>query len=93
MQTNQTGAKAVSRRSVLASAGWMASATAVAAMTATSASAQAKVAQAAVAYQDSPKGPQQCDNCLFFEAPSACKTVSGTISPQGWCKIYAKKPG
>jgi hypothetical protein len=59
---------------------------------ASEASAQAKVAQSAVAYQDTPKGAQQCDDCIFFQAPNACKTVAGDVSPQGWCKIWAKKP-
>jgi hypothetical protein len=44
-----------------------------------------------VAYQDSPKGPQQCDNCLQFQAPNLCKVVDGVISPSGWCKLWAKK--
>jgi hypothetical protein len=26
-----------------------------------------------------------------FEPPSTCKTVEGTVSPDGWCKIYVKK--
>ena len=51
-----------------------------------------KVAQKAVAYQDTPKGPQRCDNCTYFEPPSSCKVVAGTISPAGWCQLYAKKP-
>jgi hypothetical protein len=28
----------------------------------------------------------------LFEAPNSCKTVEGTISPEGWCMVYAKKP-
>ncbi len=52
----------------------------------------AKAPQKAVKYQDTPKGEQRCENCALFEAPSSCKTVDGTISPQGWCKVYAKKP-
>jgi len=31
-----------------------------------------------------PKGDQACENCALFEAPSSCKTVDGTVSPQGW---------
>jgi hypothetical protein len=86
--------ESLSRRSMLAAAGWFvgASAVAVAVATATGANAQAKVTPTAVAYQDSPKGAQQCDNCNWFQAPNACKTVAGEISPQGWCKIYARKP-
>ncbi len=45
----------------------------------------------AVSYQDTPKDGKQCSDCNFFIAPSSCKTVTGTISPTGWCKIYAKK--
>jgi hypothetical protein len=52
----------------------------------------AKVSQQVVKYQDTPKGEQHCDNCMHFEAPSSCKSVDGTVSPQGWCMIYAKKP-
>jgi len=54
-------------------------------------SAQAKVSQKAVGYQETPKGQQSCANCRSFEPPSSCKTVDGTVSPDGWCKIYIKK--
>ena len=60
--------------------------------TPTPAAAAAKVSQQAVKYQDTPKGEQHCDNCLHFEAPSSCKIVDGTVSPQVWCMVYAKKP-
>jgi hypothetical protein len=53
--------------------------------------AQNKVAQAAVSYQDSPKGSQQCSNCAAFEPPHACKTVAGDIHPTGWCSIWTAK--
>ena len=43
-----------------------------------------------VAYQDTPKGTQNCANCKLFEAPNACKSVEGAISPSGWCKIWIK---
>jgi High potential iron-sulfur protein len=55
------------------------------------ASAQAKVAQSAVAYQEKPKGTQRCDGCSLFQAPNACKVVDGTVSPQGWCSLFAAK--
>ena len=55
--------------------------------------ARAKNSQSAVAYQDSPKGNQQCDGCNKFMPPSACKQVEGVISPSGWCKLWAKKAG
>jgi len=49
------------------------------------------MSQQAAKYQDAPKGEQRCDNCVLFEAPAACKSVDGTIAPEGWCRIYAKK--
>jgi hypothetical protein len=54
--------------------------------------ADTKVAQKAVAYQDTPKDTQRCDSCTYFEPPSSCKVVEGAISPAGWCQLYAKKP-
>ena|SRR5579862_677358 len=57
-----------------------------------SAAAQAKAAQKVVAYQATPHGTQECDNCRQFVAPNACKVVDGDVSPQGWCKVYVKKP-
>ncbi len=53
--------------------------------------AQTKMAQNAVGYQDSPQGAEDCGNCVQFEPPASCKVVAGSISPGGWCKIYAKK--
>ena len=55
--------------------------------------AAAKMAQAGVAYQESPKGDQQCSTCSLFQAPSSCTLVDGTISPSGWCKFWVKKAG
>ena len=90
--TQISPSKSLSRRSILRAAGCVVCASATALLTASEASAQAKVAQTAVAYQDSPKGDQQCDNCIFFQPPNACKTVAGAIAQKGWCKIWAKKP-
>ena len=84
-----TGSTGVSRRQVLTiAAGASVAATVI--DTSTPAHA-AKVAQKIVKYQETPKGDQRCENCALFEAPSSCKTVDGTVSPQGWCSIYAKK--
>ncbi|MFO1027917.1 MAG: hypothetical protein U1E70_22290 [Acetobacteraceae bacterium] len=55
--------------------------------------AQEKIAQAQVQYQNTPKDAQQCDKCVNWEAPNACKIVAGTIAPQGWCIAYAPKSG
>jgi hypothetical protein len=56
------------------------------------AAAQGKMAQQLVGYQDTPRGPDRCDNCIQFQPPSLCKVVEGTIAPSGWCKLYVKKP-
>jgi hypothetical protein len=56
------------------------------------AGAQAKIPPKLVQYQEKPKGPQECDNCLQFVAPSSCKLVDGKINPKGWCQLYAPKP-
>jgi len=56
------------------------------------AGAQPKIAPKLVQYQEKPKGPQECDNCLHFVAPASCKMVEGKINPKGWCQLYAPKP-
>ena len=56
-----------------------------------SGSAEAKMAQTAVRYQDSPKDGKRCDGCKLFVAPNSCKTVAGDISPSGWCALWVKK--
>jgi len=55
------------------------------------ATAQAKVTQKTVSYQDRPKGTQRCDGCNNFQPPNACKLVEGEVSPQGWCSLFTKK--
>jgi len=84
----------ISRRRVLTvAAGAAGAVTGMAAMVGASTPAKAaKAPQKAVKYQDTPKGELRCENCSLFEAPSSCKTVDGTISPDGWCMVYAKKP-
>ena len=77
----------VSRRTVLIAA---AGATPLLALGATGAKA-AKLSQTAVRYQATPKDGKQCDACKFFEAPSSCKSVDGTIVASGWCTLFAKK--
>jgi hypothetical protein len=61
----------------------------------TAAAANAQVARKAsqkdAGYQDSPSGAKSCGNCANFVAPSSCRSVEGTVSPNGWCRIYAKK--
>jgi hypothetical protein len=88
-----TESREFSRRRVLTIAFGTAGAlaTSAGAVIATSTPAQAKASQKVVKYQDTPKGDQSCENCIQFEAPSSCKTVDGTVSPQGWCIVYVKK--
>jgi hypothetical protein len=88
-----TDSSKISRRRVLTvAAGAAGAVTGVTAMVGTSTPAQAaKAPQKAVKYQDTPKGEQRCDNCAQFEPPSSCKTVDGTVSPEGWCMVYVKK--
>jgi hypothetical protein len=52
------------------------------------ATAKGKMTRKKVAYQDMPKGTQQCDGCKLFQPPSACKSVEGEISPKGWCNLF-----
>lgn len=47
------------------------------------AGAQPKIAQKLVQYQEKPKGPQECDNCLHFVPPSSCKNGGGEDQPKG----------
>ena len=81
----QSWRKAFSRRSLMSGAG----AIAVLGANAT-AGRTAKVSQSAVTYQASPKGEQRCGNCKQFQPPNACKLIDGSISPQGWCQLWAK---
>ena len=50
--------------------------------------AAAKFTQKAVFYRPHPSLGQKCSNCLLFERPHACRSVTGTISPNGWCVIW-----
>jgi uncharacterized membrane protein YjjB (DUF3815 family) len=68
-----------------------------------STAAQAKASKAAVHYQDSPNGMRMCHMCKFYIAAGgrpgmmgggmmgdgACQVVEGTISPMGYCDLYA----
>ena len=54
--------------------------------------AQQKASKQAMKYQDKPNGDKQCSNCLHFQPPAACAVVDGTISPNGYCIAWVKKP-
>ena len=51
-----------------------------------------KASKQAMHYQDKPSGDKKCSECLQFVAPSSCKVVEGTISPNGYCIAWVKKP-
>jgi hypothetical protein len=44
-----------------------------------------------VQYMAQPNKGAKCADCVNFEAPSSCKAVAGTISPNGWCLLFAHK--
>lgn len=89
----QNSAARLSRRSLLTCAMYAVGTVPIAGITLSSqpAVAQAKMPKSAVAYQDRPKGDQDCANCSLFQPPNACKSVAGDISPKGWCNIWSKK--
>ena len=80
----------VSRRHMLKGTTALAAGLAMATI-AGSAQAKPKRSQADVAYQYFPKGGERCDNCEPFIPPDKCRTVEGTVSAKGWCKIYVAK--
>lgn len=82
----------LSRRSLLRAAACAGVGLAAGAMAARSALAQQKASKQAMHYQDKPSGDKKCSECLQFEAPSSCKVVEGTISPNGYCIAWVKKP-
>jgi hypothetical protein len=48
----------------------------------------AKASRGSVGYRDTPNGDKNCANCSLFSSPNSCKSVEGTVSPNGWCKIW-----
>ena len=79
----------LSRRSLLREAGRAAGAISILSASVTAAIA-AKMSKAAVSYQNAPSGDHRCGTCKQFLAPNACRIVDGTISPQGWCRLWLK---
>ena len=51
----------------------------------------AKLTQAAVRYQTSPKDGKHCGICNFYIPPSSCKNVEGPIVPDGYCPLWVQK--
>ena len=91
MSDNQSNCERISRRVVLTGTA-LALGAAASGAAATCASAQQKVSQADAKYQATPKDGQQCDACVQFQAPNACKLVEGNIAAAGWCTLFAAKP-
>lgn len=50
-----------------------------------------KIPKTTAAYQDNPNNGQSCSGCGHFMAPASCALVDGTVSPQGWCKLFVQK--
>jgi len=70
----------------------------IGALAALATEAEAKAPQNAVMYQNKPKDGKKCSACKFYvnaKKPGAnggCTQVSGSISPNGWCVVYAPGP-
>jgi hypothetical protein len=90
MDDSRRNSDGISRRVVLTGS---VIALGVAATTAavTQAAAQAKASQKDAQYQDKPKDGHQCDGCIQFQPPNACKVIEGNISPAGWCALFTAK--
>jgi hypothetical protein len=84
---------ALSRRRLLRAGACAVGAAALigAASTAATAQVSKKASQKDAGYQDSPMGGNSCAKCRNFQAPSSCLTVDGSISPNGYCRLFAKK--
>lgn len=83
--------KPVSRRDFIYTAAIGGVAFAGACVIASPSGAATKAEQKAVSYQPTPKGNQQCGNCVNFQPPASCKLVDGAISPSGWCTLFSAK--
>jgi hypothetical protein len=50
-----------------------------------------------VKFQNTPKGPDRCADCVSFiagatsGAPGTCKAVQGAIPQNGWCLLFARR--
>ncbi|MBL8658756.1 MAG: hypothetical protein JNM75_03255 [Rhodospirillales bacterium] len=84
-QRARTGA--LSRRSLLRAAALLA-AGALGTGAARASRAEARLPQDQVSYQNAPKGDKRCKDCVNFEGQNSCRVVAGTISPDGWCRLW-----
>ncbi len=55
--------------------------------------AMAKVDQQKANYLGPKDGPFECGNCSFWQDPSECQIVSGTIDPKGVCQLFTPLSG
>jgi hypothetical protein len=81
----------VTRRVFFRGAATLAGAALVAAVIPIRGARAAKLAKSDLQYQDTPKGDQHCDDCVYFQPPNACGLIEGEISPHGWCTAYNRK--
>jgi hypothetical protein len=90
---NNSNRGELSRRRLLRAGAYAAGAVALIGAASTAATAQVakKAAQKDAGYQDSPMGGKSCGNCRQFQPPSSCTTVEGSVSANGYCRLYAKK--
>jgi hypothetical protein len=87
----RTKCQGLSRRKVLTGTA-LALGAAAATTVVSQAPGQQKLTQADANYQSTPKGGQHCARCFNFQQPNGCKFVQGTVSPNGWCQLFAPKP-
>ena len=81
----------MSRRGVLKIVAAAAAGATLVGATETALAAKKQKSQAEAEYQDHPHGAERCDKCEPFQPPNKCRTVSGTVAAQGWCKLYVEK--
>jgi len=82
----------LSRRSILRGAVMLAGGTLAAGLVGVKPAHAQKAGKEEMKYQDTPKDGQKCSDCVYFKQPNTCGVVEGTISPNGWCVMYNKKP-
>lgn len=44
-------------------------------------------------YQAQPKRGSRCERCVNFREQNTCTLVKGSISPEGWCRLYERAGG
>jgi hypothetical protein len=51
----------------------------------------AKIPKASVEYERPAAKRNHCGMCRHFRRPESCELVIGTIYPEDWCKLFARK--